>query len=96
MAENKPQEKRQQIQVIPGDEYSRGHYSNNMVVSHTAEEFIIDWLLNSPSGIHLVSRIVVSPGHIRRIIDALSDNLNRYQGNYGEVRYVEQKDQGFH
>lgn len=95
MADEKQQGKQQQIQVMTGDEMSRGRYSNNMVVSHTAEEFIIDWMLNSPSGTHLISRIVVSPGHLRRIIDALSDNLSRYEKNYGQVRLVEQKDRSF-
>jgi len=48
-----------------------------MLVAHGPEKFIIDWLLNSPSGTHLVSRIIVSPGHVRRISDALSDNLKQ-------------------
>ena len=84
------------IQVVTGDEMSRGRYSNNMVVSHTPEEFIIDWLLNSPAGTHLVARVVVSPGHLKRIIGALADNLRRYEANFGDVKIVEPKDQMFH
>lgn len=95
MADEKQQGKQQQFQVITGDEMSRGRYSNNMVVSHTVEEFIIDWMLSSPSGTHMISRIVVSPGHLRRIIDALSDNFNKFEKNYGQVRLVEQKDRSF-
>jgi uncharacterized protein DUF3467 len=84
------------IQVVTGDEMSRGRYSNNMVVSHTPEEFIIDWLLNSPAGTHLVARVVVSPGHLKRIIGALADNLRRYEANFGDVKLIEPKDQMFH
>jgi len=95
MAIEKPPESAQQIQIITGDEMSRGRYSNNMAVSHSSEEFIIEWLLNSPSGTHLVSRIIVTPGHLKRIIDALSENMGRYENNYGSVRVIEKKDQAF-
>ncbi len=84
------------IQVVTGDEMSRGRYSNNMLVSHTPEEFIIDWLLNSPAGTHLVARVVVTPGHLKRIIAALTDNLEKYEANFGDVRSIEPKDQVFH
>jgi hypothetical protein len=96
MANEKPPESARQIQIVTGDEMSRGRYSNNMAVSHSPEEFIIDWLLNSPSGTHLVSRIIVSPGHMKRIIDALSDNMQKYESKFGSVRVIEKQDQGFH
>src|SRR5256885_10657201 len=60
------------IQVVTGDEMSRGRYSNNMLVSHTPEEFIIDWLLNSPAGMHPVAPPVLRPGHFKRSPPALS------------------------
>ncbi|HQT97085.1 MAG: DUF3467 domain-containing protein [Desulfobacteria bacterium] len=96
MANEKPPESSKQIQISTGDELSRGRYSNNMLVSHSSEEFIVEWLLSSPSGTHLVSRIVVSPGHMKRIIDALSENLRRYESQFGAIRVVETKDQAFH
>lgn len=95
MAIEKPPEGAQQIQIITGDEMSRGRYSNNMAVSHSPEEFIIEWLLNSPSGTHLVSRIIVSPGHLKRIIGALSENMGKYESNFGSVRVIEKKDPAF-
>ena len=96
MPNEKNPEGGQQIQIITGDEMSRGRYSNSMAVSHTAEEFIIEWLLNSPSGTHLVSRIIVSPGHMKRVIEALSDNLKKFENNFGTVTVAEKKDQSFH
>jgi hypothetical protein len=84
------------IQIVTGDEMSRGRYSNNMMISHTPEEFIIDWLLNSPAGTHLVARIVVSPGHLKRIIAAFEDNLKRYETNFGAIKDLEPKDPVFH
>jgi hypothetical protein len=85
----------QQIQVNTADELSRGRYSNSMFVTHSPEEFILDWLLTSPSGTFLVSRVVVSPGHIKRIIAALSDNLKKYEQNIGQVKSIEPSQQKF-
>ncbi len=96
MANDTPPGAPRPIQIITGDEMARGRYSTNMAVSHSPEEFIIEWLLNSPSGTHLVSRIVVSPGHMRRVIDALSDNMRKYEAKFGPVRVVVPEDQSFH
>ena len=86
----------QQIQINTGDELMRGRYSNSLIVSHSPEEFILDWLLNSPSGTFLVSRIMVSPGSLKRIISALVDNLEKYERQYGPIRVIESGDQKFH
>lgn len=85
-----------QIQVKTGDEKSRGRYSNSMFIAHGPEEFIIDWLLNSPNGAHLVSRIIVTPGHVKRIIHALQENLAKYEEKFGEIKHIETGDQKFH
>lgn len=87
---------RQQIQVTTGDEVSRGHFSNNLLVAHSAEEFILDWILNSPSGMHLVSRVIVTPGHMKRIVGTLTENLRRYEKEFGTVTAFEVPDQKFH
>ncbi len=86
----------QQIQIITGDEMSRGRYSNSMMAAHSADEFILDWLLNSPTGAHLVSRIIVSPAHIKRIIAALKENLDNYEKQFGCVKEVHSGEQKFH
>jgi hypothetical protein len=86
----------QQIQINTGDEMMRGRYSNSLIASHSPEEFILDWLLNSPSGTFLVSRIMVSPSNLRRIINALEDNLQKYERQYGPIKVIEQGEQKFH
>lgn len=85
-----------EIQINTGDEILRGKYSNNMITSHSADEFILDWLLNSPSGVHLVSRIIVTPTHLKRIIRALNDNLDKYEQQFGSVLETATVDHKFH
>jgi hypothetical protein len=85
MEEQPTSEKVKQIQINTVDELSRGRYSNSMIASHTEDEFILDWLFNSPNGVHLVSRVIVSPAHVRRIIAALKENLENYEKQFGSV-----------
>ena len=88
--------KPKELQINIGDELSRGRYSNSMMVSHSADEFIIDWLLNSPNGTHLLSRIIVSPAHVRRIINALKENLDNYEKRFGNIKDTISADHKFH
>lgn len=74
-----------QVQINASDEVARGRYSNNMLVTHTREEFILDFLLTAPNGTQLVSRVMVSPGHMKRVLSALVDNMQKYETNFGEV-----------
>lgn len=85
MAENPAHPGTPQVQINANDEVARGRYSNNMLVTHTREEFILDFLLSAPNGTQLVSRVMVSPGHMKRILSALADNLQKYEANFGEV-----------
>ena len=86
----------QQIQVSTADELSRGRFSNNLLIVHTQEEFILDWMLNSPSGMHLVSRVVLTPGHMKRVISALAENLRRYEQMFGQLDMPQGTSQSFH
>ena len=79
----------QSVQINTGDDLSRGRFSNTMLVVHGPEEFILDWLLQSPNGPHLVSRIIVTPMHMKRIVKALQENVETYERNFGEIRMVE-------
>ena len=65
-----------------------GIYANQMVVSHTREEFVMDFInLFPPEGV-VNARLIVSPGHLKRMIRALQDNLNRYENHNSVVDAV--------
>ncbi|MDP3741227.1 MAG: DUF3467 domain-containing protein [bacterium] len=76
-----------QVQIRASDKDLKGVYSNMMQVSHTQEEFILDFFSINPTvpvGV-LASRVILSPGHMKRIIAALQENLKRYEGSFGIV-----------
>ncbi len=86
---NEQPNQQQQIQVKIPDKMLRGAYANAMQVLHTREEFVLDFMnLFPPSGI-VSARIVLSPGHMKRIISALQENLKRYEDTYGQVKPAE-------
>ena len=73
------------LQVKMPDSVLPGVYSNHMMISHTREEFVIDFInLVPPEGV-VNARVIVSPGHLKRMIRALSDNLARHEGRFGPV-----------
>jgi len=62
-----------------------GVYANQMLVRHTREEFVIDFInLFPPEGV-VNSRVIVSPGHLKRMIRALQENLARYETAHGQI-----------
>jgi len=76
---------KREIQIKAKDEDLKGVYTNAMVVSHTKEEFCLDFLLTNFNPPILVSRIITSPAHLKRIITALSENLKKYEEQFGKV-----------
>ena len=73
------------VEVKIGDEELKGRYSNLLRITHTREEFILDFInLVPPQGI-VTARIVTSPGHLKRILQALSANLARYEEAFGVI-----------
>jgi len=75
----------QQIQIKAKDEDLKGVYSNLMQILHTKEEFILDFFLVSPPTGVLASRVIMSPGHIKRMIGALKENIGKYESQYGKI-----------
>ncbi len=67
------------------DEVLRGVYANQMAVAHTQEEFVLDFINLFPPGGVVNSRVIVSPGHLKRMIRALQENLGRYEQKFGPV-----------
>jgi len=74
-----------EIKIKIRDEDLKGVYSNLMQVSHTKEEFVLDFFLVSlPEGI-LASRVIMSPGHLKRMIKALAENVSKYEEKFGKI-----------
>ena len=74
-----------QIQIKVSDEILGGVYANLLLVSHTREEFVLDFASVFPGGGRLNARVITSPGHLKRMVSALAENLARYEQRFGAV-----------
>jgi len=85
--ENQNNQEKKQLQIKISDEVLKGNYANAMQVAHTKEEFILDFMNLSPhQGVGIVgSRVIMSPGHVKRVISALQENLKKYESQFGNV-----------
>jgi len=88
------QKKPQGIPIAFPEHLRGGVYCNNMIVTHTKEEFIMDFMMVArPSGA-VTARVVISPGHMKRLITALQDNLKKYEGKFGTITKAEEPEKG--
>lgn len=77
--------KNQSLNVKISDEELKGRYANLVRISHTREEFILDFINYVPPQGAVTARVVMSPGHSKRLINALQRNLQLYEKSFGDV-----------
>ncbi|MCB1147920.1 MAG: DUF3467 domain-containing protein [Leptospiraceae bacterium] len=81
-----PAESKIEIHLDP--EVMKGVFSNVTNIGHTKEEFLLDFLFiqqhPAPFG-KLVSRIISTPGHAKRLMLALQENIRKYEEQYGII-----------
>jgi hypothetical protein len=77
----------QQINIELGEKEAEGIYSNLAIISHSPAEFVIDFtrLLPGVPKARVHARIVMTPQHAKLLLAALSDNIARYEQQYGEI-----------
>lgn len=84
MSENN-QASSSQIQIKAEDKQLKGLYSNMVQVGHTQEEFILDFMNIFPPQGQLLSRVILSPQHMKRLTEALEANLKQYESQFGAI-----------
>jgi hypothetical protein len=78
------------------DDELKGRYCNLLRITHTREEFILDFInVVPPQGI-VTARIVTSPGHLKRTLQALASNLARYEEAFGPIAEAPEPAGGVH
>jgi len=64
---------------------SQGSYATGLVVLHTRDEFMLDFIAGFASPPQVVARVVATPAHLKRMMKALLDNLGRYEKTFGAI-----------
>jgi len=76
---------KKEVKVAFPENLRGGVYSNNMMITHTKEEFILDFMMITPPVGSVTARVVISPGHMKRMVSALRTNLGKYESRFGKL-----------
>lgn len=74
----------QQISALVPEHVARGKFSTGAVVLQGGHEFIIDFLLRMTQPQQVAARIVLPPSVVPRLIQALQENLKKYEDRFGK------------
>jgi hypothetical protein len=75
-----------QIRVEMRKELAGGVYANSLRITHTPEEFVLDFIMIAPPSGDVTARVITSPGHMKRIVTALQENIGKYEKMYGKIK----------
>jgi hypothetical protein len=91
-----PEAPRIQLQI--DDAMAQGTYSNLVIINHTENEFVFDFAYLQPTNplARVRARVVSSPRHTKRLLNALQKNLARYEERYGVVELSDEEEPTVH
>lgn len=88
MAEEKKSDK--QINIELGAEVAEGTYSNLAIITHSHTEFVIDFVRLMPGvpKAKVKSRVVLTPQHAKRLMNALRENITKFESVHGPIKEI--------
>jgi hypothetical protein len=87
MAKQQQQPEENQINVELSEEMAEGEYVNLAMIAHSQSEFVIDFIKMMPGlpKARVKSRVIITPDHAYRLLNALKENIQRYEEAYGAI-----------
>lgn len=75
------------LQIEIDDAVARGIYTNLALLTHSETEFILDFIFIQPQApkTKVLTRLVTSPVHAKRLLTALSENIDKYEARFGAI-----------
>ena len=84
----KDKSKENNINIELDESIAQGLYSNLVIVNHSPTEFVLDFINVMPGApkAKVRSRIILTPDHTKKFINALDENLNKYEKSFGKIK----------
>ena len=81
----KPQQNQLSIELNP--QTTKVSYSNLAIISHSKTEFVLDFAATLPGlpKAQVGNRIIMTPEHAKRLMNALFDNISKYEAQFGVI-----------
>ncbi len=97
MAANENPQQPQQINIEIGEKEAEGIYSNLAIITHSPAEFVVDFtrVLPGVPKARVQARIIMTPQHTKLLLNALRDNVEKFERQFGEIRIDQGAGLGF-
>lgn len=82
-----------QFQMGINPEVAEGIYSNLALITHSSSDFILDFACALPGmpQPQIKSRVIMAPEHAKRLLQALQENVYKYEQQFGKIVIPEQQ-----
>ena len=69
------------------EDMAEGTYANLAIIAHSQAEFVVDFVRTMPNvpKAKVKSRVILTPSHAKRLLHALTDNIKKYESQYGPI-----------
>ncbi len=86
MNENEKQNQGQ-FQIDLPQEVAQGEYANFAIITHSSSDFVLDFarILPGVPKAQVRSRVILAPEHAKRLLQALQENIVRYEQEFGKI-----------
>ncbi len=84
----KDKAKENNINIELDESIAQGLYSNLVIVNHSPTEFVLDFINVMPVApkAKVRSRIILTPEHTKKFINALGKNLDKFEKSFGKIK----------
>ncbi|MBE6305898.1 MAG: DUF3467 domain-containing protein [Bacteroidales bacterium] len=91
---NQPQNQ-QEIKIELTPEVAKGNYCNLAMIAHGPNEFFMDFINVAPNmnPARVQTRVIMTPENAKQLLNALAENVQRYEKSFGEIKPRKPKQQ---
>lgn len=81
-----------QLNIEITEEVAEGEYANLAIITHSHAEFVLDFVNVMPGTpkSKVKARIILTPQHAKRLMHALTENIQRFEQANGAIRDLEE------
>jgi len=81
-----------QLNIELSEEIAEGIFSNLAIITHSNTEFVLDFIRVMPGvpKAKVKSRIILTPEHAKRLMNAMQDNIDKFEAINGRIKTPEE------
>lgn len=88
------EQKNPQVQIGLTPEVGVGVYANLALITHLNTDFVLDFacILPGLGQPQVRSRVIMAPEHAKRLLQALQENVYKYEQTFGKIEIPNQQE----